>query len=347
LLILPDYGSLSSITNDKQQTTNNEQRTTNNEQQRSIMGRGSNIKEIQHVDNVILSQKQPFTPDRIAMLAKCQFSRAYLRIRELTAMGKIRTDHKDGKRIFYGVVDAAGQQVLRQSKDIMSLTPAERFQYIGYVTDMVINKFAPSTLILGTSGVGKTFLVKSRFKANKQTEGTDFHTVTGHSTPMGLYAFLHNHRNATIVFDDCDSVFSDATSLNILKSALDSYDVRKVCWNSMRLPEELEPSFEFEGSIIFISNLDSSKVDAAVLSRTLVIDLQMSRAEISEHLKSLVGVIEPKMSPAEKLEVLDYIDTMRDAMENYNIRTFIKACRIRKSTETNGADWRKMILVLS
>jgi hypothetical protein len=298
--------------------------------------------------NLIGSQTQPFTPDDIARSSSFSSSTAYLMIKEMIGSGNIILDHKDGRRMFYKVVGTGGMITkLKAGTNIMSLTPAERFKYVADLTDMVIGGITPSLLVTGISGIGKTFLVKKQLEDNGKVEGEDFHFIQGHSTPMGLYRFLYEHQDATVVFDDCDSVFKEETAINILKSALDSYDVRKVSWCSGKLPEDLEGSFNFEGQIIFISNMDSSRIDEAVKSRTMVIDLQMSRAEICDHLGTIANVIEPKIDIKSKLEVLEYLREKMDHFEQLNIRTFIKACRIRKCAEKNKSDWKKMILVLN
>ena len=94
----------------------------------------------------------------------------------------------------------------------------------------------------------------------------------GTSSPFGLYRALYHHRNQIVVFDDCDAILKDDVASNILKAALDSYDVREITWMSKSTfnpgdmsEEEIEnkiveeskyPSkFEFRGQIIFISNI--------------------------------------------------------------------------------------------
>ena len=186
--------------------------------------------------NDILSQPKSFTPENISMAAQVSRSAAYTMIRKLQGEGKVIIDSKDGGRMLYAVVSGNGQAQLRKGQSILSLSPAERFQHTENLIDMILNKISPSLMITGIAGIGKTYLVKERFKANNLKEGMDFHMVSGHSSPMGLYKFLHDHSDSMIVFDDCDSVFKDETSINILKSALDSYDVRKVCWCSARMP---------------------------------------------------------------------------------------------------------------
>jgi len=71
-----------------------------------------------------------------------------------------------------------------------------------------------------------------------------------------------------LVFDDCDSIFMDDLSLNILKAALDSGKKRRICWNSdsaMLRREGVPDSFNFEGSAIFITNLKFENVKSKKL----------------------------------------------------------------------------------
>lgn len=300
-----------------------------------------------NVRRVIRNQgDKSFTPDDIAYESQVSSASAYLLIKELMDMGEVVLDHKDGRRMYYALKDKSGQAAAPSEHSILSLPVDDRFKYIAGIADMVIGGVSPSALITGIAGIGKTYLVRNRFELAGHKEGIDYHFVTGHSSPMGLYRFLYEHRDATIVFDDCDSVFKDAIAVNLLKSALDSYDVRKVNWVSERMPDDLEPEFNFEGSIIFISNLDESRIDEAVKSRTFVIDLQLTRKEIVEYMRSIVDVIEPDMTKQAKLEVIDYLDDVKDAFKQFNLRTFIKVARIRKGSAMTGIDWKKMALVL-
>jgi hypothetical protein len=292
---------------------------------------------------LVLNYNGTYTADDIAVDGKVSYSFASKIIREMMGENLIKMDRKVGKKMVFVSVGKAGQAIV--SNPMLSLTPAERFKYVGDCADMVIKGYSPSTLITGLSGVGKTYLVRQRLDAAGLVEGTGYHFVQGHSTPMGLYQFLHDHRDDKIIFDDCDPVFKD-DSANILKCALDSYVIRKICWQSSRLPKGYETSFEFKGQIIFISNLDASRIDEAIKSRTIVIDLQMSRKEIAEYLSVIAPDIESDMDIGEKREVLEYLNTIRDAMDQFNIRTFIKACRIRKMADETHGNWKKMILVL-
>jgi len=263
----------------------------------------------------------------------------------MLATGAIVVDHKIGKKKMYAVSGKGSDDGIIKP-NIIHLTPAQRFDYVGTLVDMVATGISPSVMVTGLSGIGKTFLVKTRLEANGLQENMDFLMVTGHATPLGLYRLLSEHRNQRLVFDDCDSIFHEADSVNLLKAALDSYNVRKVCWHSSRLPDDLEPSFEFEGQIIFVSNLTADRIDEAVKSRTFVIDLQMSRKEICEYLWTLIDDIEPAMPHDEKAEILTELELRNASFEQFNIRTFIKACRVYRGAKASDKNWKEMLTVL-
>jgi len=163
---------------------------------------------------------------------------------------------------------------------------------------------------------------------------------------LGLYRLLFEHSRQRLVFDDCDNIFKDSDSINLLKAALDSYDVRTVSWHSSRLPDDLESSFQFEGQIIFVSNLIAERIDEPVKSRTMTIDLQMSRKEICEYIGTILNAIDVDMDLATKEIVLEELTDVADSFEQFNIRTFIKACRIYKVAQKKKKDWKEMLSVI-
>jgi hypothetical protein len=85
-----------------------------------------------------------------------------------------------------------------------------------------------------------------------------FEIVKGAMSGIGLFAKLYKFSDAknVLVFDDCD-IWEDQDAINVLKGALDSGKTRRISWNkdSRILREEGIPnSFNFNGSIIFITN---------------------------------------------------------------------------------------------
>jgi hypothetical protein len=168
---------------------------------------------------------------------------------------------------------------------------------------------------------------------------SEYTSFKGYSTARGLYNTLFDHNGKLIIFDDCDSVLEDKVAVNILKSALDSYETRQITWMAkMNRNDEYPQQFNFTGRIIFISNKDRSKIDGAILSRSLVVDLTMSPEEKIERMGSIINDILPEFELASKIEALEFLDENKDKT-NLNIRSLIMISKIR---QTFPETWRNL-----
>ena len=221
--------------------------------------------------------------------------------------------------------------------------------FLGKLVHLVISEVNPSCVILGDGGLGKTFTVKAELAKAGLREGHDFEVFSGTATAAGLYRLLYENNGKLIMFDDCDAVLKDPTAVNVLKAALDSYDVRKVSWVSTLRVDGLPQSFEFTGRIIFISNLDMARIPEPIVSRSISIDLTMNMEEKIERMGALLPNLETSVSISAKEEVLVLLKEHRTEIKNLNLRTLLKAIRIRKAYEnqvdSNGeAIWRELAL---
>jgi hypothetical protein len=162
-----------------------------------------------------------------------------------------------------------------------------------------------------------------------------FIAVKGHSTAKGLYRTLFENRKAIVIFDDCDSVLKDPISLNILKSALDSYSKRTISWNADMRDEDLPRSFNFEGGVIFISNIEQNKLAQSIRSRSMMIDLSMTIDQKIERMGFIVKTDEflPEYSKSIKKDALNLISDIKDEIKDINLRTLITVCKVRASNE--------------
>lgn len=204
----------------------------------------------------------------------------------------------------------------------------QRFNFLQDLTSMVVRGATPSLIVTGEGGLGKTHTVTQTIKDNLLDEN-DFVTFKGYSTARGLYNTLYDHNGKLIVFDDCDSVLEDKVALNILKSALDSYETRQITWMArMTKSDEYPNQFNFTGRIIFISNKDKSKIDSAILSRSLTVDLTMTPSEKIERMSFILDKILPQLSMEVKSDALAFLDEMKDSA-NLNLRTLIMVSKIR------------------
>ena len=213
--------------------------------------------------------------------------------------------------------------------------PQVMFNNLERLTKMVGRGIQPSLVLTGMAGVGKTHLVKETLKGMGLTESSDFVHFKGRTTAAGLYITLYNNFNKIVVFDDCDSVFKDDDAVNILKAALDSYDTRRISYISSKpLKDEfgnpLPSQFEFTGRIIFISNINQSKLDEAIRSRSFVADITMNTTQMFQRMEQLMDSMErsiPLPAKQKALEIMKSLDSKYAGIE-VNLRSFIKAARI-------------------
>lgn len=206
----------------------------------------------------------------------------------------------------------------------------KRFEILTDLTSMVVNNITPSLIVTGEGGLGKTFTVTKAIE-DMGLSNDNFVFFKGYSTARGLYNTLYDNNGKLIVFDDCDSVLEDKVAINILKSALDSYDKREISWMAnMRKGDEYPQQFEFTGRIIFISNKSKEKIDGAILSRSLVVDLSMTPAEKIERMRTIVPNILPGFSDEVKEDALWFLDNNKEKYD-INMRTLIMVSKMRYS----------------
>lgn len=232
-------------------------------------------------------------------------------------------------------------------------------QRFGFVTDMVrmvAQGEQASVIICGPGGLGKSHTVVTALKEqglkdisllnefdigdNINTESA-FRVIKGYSTPKGLYRALYENKDGVIVFDDCDSVLKDAVSLSLLKAALDSYSKRVISWRADLKDEDLPTTFEFNGRVVFISNMASTQMDQAIITRSLSVDLSMTRQQKIERMQHLLTQknFMPEYNMALKQDAMTLIDTLKDSVKELSLRTLIQVTKIRKA---NNGNWREL-----
>ena len=219
---------------------------------------------------------------------------------------------------------------VREARD-----PQEMFTNLARLTKMVGRGIQPSLVVTGGAGTGKTHLVKQTLSDMGLEESTDFVHFKGRATPAGLFITLYENSDKIIVLDDCDSVFKDDDAVNILKGALDSYDSRKISYiTSKSLKDtygaEIPRHFEFTGRIIFISNIDQSKLDEAIRSRSFVADIDMTQDQMFTRIEQLMPNMETRIPIVAKTQALQLMKELNAEFNglDVNLRSFIKAARI-------------------
>lgn len=210
----------------------------------------------------------------------------------------------------------------------MTFNINQRFQFLNDLTTMVVNNTTPSLIVTGEGGLGKTHSVTETIKSNDLSEDR-YVFFKGYSTARGLYNTLYDNNDKLIIFDDCDSVLDDKVALNILKSALDSYETRTISWMAkMNKNDEYPQQFEFTGRIIFISNKSITDVNEAIRSRSLTVDLTMTPSDKIERMNAIIEDILPEYSLEFKKEALGFLSEVCNEV-SVNMRMLIMVTKMR------------------
>ena len=255
--------------------------------------------------------------------------------------------------------------------------PIGVFKDIEDLTKVVIYGGQKSLIIAGDPGVGKTYhvtkVLKEELGEPNKPDSKWFYYQGLKASPFGVYKILYQNRdNKIIVFDDSDSVLKDPDVVNMFKAALDSgEDVREINWTSnltvnvdlLDNPEEYlanldaalrDPSragqvgtriklpsrFKFTSSVIFISNLPKSKFDTAIQSRSLFVEVRLSKDGMIERIKYLVAHMYPEIPLEEKLEM---VDKLAESNGQVTVRSVIAAIKIKSVQDKLQGDVFELI----
>ena len=238
----------------------------------------------------------------------------------------------------------------------------ERFDMLEDMTKATKKGDVRAMIVSGPPGVGKSFGVEKVLGKHdliadiaQDASFKKYEVVKGAMSAIGLYCKLYKYadKDNVIVFDDCDSIFADELSLNILKAALDSKKTRRIHWNtdSFKLRNEGVPdSFEFKGSAIFITNLKFDKAKGkirehlmALESRCHYVDLTIdTEREKMLRIKQIVrdGMLNEYAFAQDLIdEIVDFVDINKKRLRELSLRTVLKVADLAKAFPTK---WEAM-----
>ena len=284
---------------------------------------------------------------------------------EVLARSTVRASaryHGKKKLALIGGSSSGAKAVISTPAKVQEFNINKRFEFVSKLVTMTGKKKAKSVIISGPGGLGKTYSVmealqkaglKDLSAIGEYDVGKVFDTrkcfkfIKGYSTPKGLYRTLYENRHMTLVFDDCDSVLKDPVALNLLKSALDSFGKRYISWNAeTRGDDSLPTSFEFKGQIVFITNVSLDRLDQAVRSRSMCIDLTMSAADKLERMEEIAKSDKflPDAAASSKKDALDFLKAKKDEISDLNLRSLIQVVNIADSGDKDWKDLAKYVI---
>lgn len=236
---------------------------------------------------------------------------------------------------------------------------SDTFGMLDQITDACAAGIVRGLVVSGPPGIGKSHgVVKQLAAANLfrtiSGEEPKYEIISGGISAIGLYQKLYHNRAAgqVLVFDDCDETLEDSEMLNLLKAALNSGDSRRICWNKesrVLMTEDIPGAFDFEGAVIFLSNVDfersiarGSRISAhlsAIMSRCHYLDLEISSMRdrlllIQVRVKN--GMLDAyNFSDAEINSVLSFIDDNSEYLREVSLRMTKKIADFVKASPNN------------
>lgn len=240
---------------------------------------------------------------------------------------------------------------------------SDTFAMLDKIVDASAKGIIRGLVVSGPPGVGKSFGVEKQLEtanmfltlANKNPQ---YEIVSGGVSSIGLYQKLYYNRmpEQVLVFDDCDGVLFEEECLNLLKAALNSGERRKINWNKesrVLQTEDIPDSFDFEGSIIFLSNIDfersiakGSRISqhlAAIMSRCHYLDLEIgSTRDKLLRIKQIIrdGMLKSyNFSPEEEQLVVDFIFDNSEYLRELSLRMVKKVADFLKA---DPKGWHEM-----
>jgi hypothetical protein len=226
-----------------------------------------------------------------------------------------------------------------------------RFDQLESMTRAVKSGAIRAMIVSGPPGVGKSHGVEKVLERYQLVEtlggAKKYEVVKGAMSAIGLYVKLYKYssKDSVIVFDDCDSIFSDELSLNILKAALDSKKRRMIHWNtdSIKLRNEGVPDqFCFEGSAIFITNLKFDRARgkirehlAALESRCHYMDLTINTdREKLLRIRQITGdgmLADYGFDNSVVEEIIEFVESNQARLRELSLRTVVKIADLAKA----------------
>lgn len=201
----------------------------------------------------------------------------------------------------------------------------------------------PSVVIPGAPGVGKSYTVTRALDA----AGVRHVRVTGGISAVELYAlgYAYRHKGNVIVLDDSDSILKSEEGVNVLKAMTESSIRRTISWRKQNKnfeADEIPDTYVFQGSLIFISNLDfQAIVDdgksaaavhvAALMSRSLYLETNIHNRRALDlwvrHIATTGKMLAVEgLSEEQGEEVLKWMSDHRERLREYSLRTLHHVC---------------------
>jgi hypothetical protein len=229
---------------------------------------------------------------------------------------------------------------------------AARFEILDEMAEAVSTSKVRAMIVSGPPGIGKSYGVERALEKRSMFDdiagsNRKFEVVKGAMSPIGLYKKLYEHsaKGHVVCFDDCDAILYDDLALNLLKAALDTGKKRTLHWNTESrtlMAEGMPNSFEFNGGVVFITNVKFDNVKskklqdhlAALQSRCHYLDLTIdSMRDRMLRIRQIVGtgMLEKyAMGTEAEQDLVNFIYDNKHKLREISLRMVLKIADLWK-----------------
>lgn len=242
-----------------------------------------------------------------------------------------------------------------------------RFKVLNEMAEAISNPNSESRslVVSGSAGCGKTYGIEQVLRQAETKYGIAYTVIRGYALATGVYKTLYEfrHPNSVVVFDDCDKIFMDETSLNLCKVACDTTETRVLSWKTETKMEDengdkMVTEFEFEGNVIFVTNLDLDRMIQsgnrlsphyeALISRSYYLDLMLkSNRDRFVRIKQVLdaGMLSGKnISAAQENQILSFIEENINNFREVSLRSAVKIANLMEEFPQSWEDKAKVVL---
>lgn len=233
--------------------------------------------------------------------------------------------------------------------DKFGMTLPEKMEMVKQSIRAVTRGYKTSRLITGVPGIGKSKAILDEL----EYEEVNYVHVSGgikDARTFYMYLFDHNDEDMILFFDDVNQIFSDKDSREILRVAVTNEPRRQILFtdNVLAKKKKQYPTpFEFKSRIIICTNTIKKKIDPAILSRTMAIEIIVDKKEIFKYIgNNLEGA--PPHGVATTLEAKQKVYTYIEKeigvryLKWIDFRVF-EDCVIWFLADEVGTEWKKHV----
>lgn len=226
----------------------------------------------------------------------------------------------------------------------------------------VVKGASNALFIYGRGGTGKTTVVEKTLHDMGLGDGDGYFQISGGGvSPFVAYTTLYNNRNDIVLFDDSDSMLRTEEGRNLIKTATDTKKRRKLSWSRRNAvifdPDKESPSeeelgvekfpryFDFEGRVIFISNLtlDELDPDGSIRTRAWLIKIDPSDDEMLSHMQEILDKIKLndglELDHATRMKVFNIVKNSPNK-EDVNVRKLVRSMNF---AATGIPGWEELV----